>query len=294
MGLTATVADLLITSPANPRLKAIVALRRRRTREASGTTLVEGHEELALALASGIRPQTLFVCPELFSPAGQAGRQDIGRQDTLVEHARQLGAEVVQLSRTAFEKVAYREGPDGLLAVVPAAGRALSTLDVGDDALLLVAQRVEKPGNLGAMLRTADAAGVAAVVAADPVTDWGNPNVVRASKGTVFAVPVTAATTGETVAFLTARNVRLVVTTPETDRLYTDVDLTGRVAVAVGAEKHGADDELLAAAAYRVRIPMHGKANSLNVAASAAIVLFEALRQRTAATASTRGGQKHP
>ena len=294
MRLTATVPDLLITSPANPRLKAIVGLRRRRTREESGTTLVEGHEELALAMASGIRPQTLFVCPELFSPAGRAGRQEIGHQEDLVEHARQLGAEVVRLSRTAFDKVAYREGPDGLLGVVPSVGRALSTLDVDDDALLLVAQRVEKPGNLGAMLRTADAAGVTAVVAADPVTDWGNPNVVRASKGTVFAVPVVTATTAETVTWLAAQNVRLVVTTPETDRLYTDADLTGRVAVAVGAEKHGADDALLAAAAFRVRIPMHGKANSLNVAASAAVVLFEALRQRTAVTASTRGGQKHP
>jgi TrmH family RNA methyltransferase len=284
MRLTATVPDLLITSTANPRLKAIVGLRRRRTREESGTTLVEGHEELALALASGIRPQTLFVCPELFSPAGRAGRQEIGHQEDLVEHARQLGAEVVRLSRTAFDKVAYREGPDGLLGVVPSVGRALSTLDVDDDALLLVAQRVEKPGNLGAMLRTADAAGVTAVVAADPVTDWGNPNVVRASKGTVFAVPVVTATTAETVTWLAAQNVRLVVTTPEADRLYTDADLTGRVAVAVGAEKHGADDALLAPAAYRVRIPMHGKANSLNVAASAAVVLFEALRQRTAST----------
>jgi RNA methyltransferase, TrmH family len=281
MGLTSGVSDLLITSPANPRLKALVALRRRRTREETGTTLVEGHEELALALAAGVRPQTLFVCPELFSPAGVAGRQEIGRQHDLVTHARQLGAEVVALSRNAFEKVAYREGPDGLLAVVPAVGRALSTLDTGADPLLLVAQGVEKPGNLGAMLRTADAAGVSAVVAADPVTDWGNPNVVRASKGTVFAVPVAAATTAETLAWLAAREVRLVVTTPETDLLYTDADLTGPVAVAVGAEKHGADDVLLDAAADKVRIPMHGKANSLNVAASAAIVLFEARRQRT-------------
>ncbi len=275
------MSDLLITSPANPRLKALVALRRRRTREETGTTLVEGHEELALALAAGVRPQTLFVCRELFSPAGVAGRQEIGRQEDLVTHARQLGAEVVALSRNAFEKVAYREGPDGLLAVVPAVGRALSTLDTAADALLLVAQGVEKPGNLGAMLRTADAAGVSAVVAADPVTDWGNPNVVRASKGTVFAVPVAAATTAEALAWLAAREVRLVVTTPETDLLYTDADLTGPVAVAVGAEKHGADDVLLDAAADKVRIPMHGKANSLNVAASAAIVLFEARRQRT-------------
>jgi TrmH family RNA methyltransferase len=278
------VADLLITSPANPRLRSLVALRRRRTREETRTTLVEGHEELALALAAGVRPQTLFVCPELFSPAGRAGRQEIGRQEDLVAHARQLGAEVVTLTRNAFEKVAYRESPDGLLAVVPAVGRALATLTTEADVLLLVAQGVEKPGNLGAMLRTADAAGVSAVVAADPVTDWGNPNVVRASKGTVFAVPVAAATTAETMAWVAERGVRFVVTTPDTDLLYTDVDLTGPVAVAVGAEKHGADEALLDAAAYRVRIPMHGKANSLNVAASAAIVLFEARRQRTLST----------
>jgi RNA methyltransferase, TrmH family len=292
--LSAAMADLLITSAANPRLKALISLRRRRVREETGTTLVEGHEELALALASGVRPQTLFVCPELFSPAVHPGRQEIGRQEDLVEYARQLGAEVVRLSRSAFEKVAYRESPDGLLAVVPAVGRALSTLVTGPDDFVLVAQRVEKPGNLGAMLRTADAAGVSAVVAADPVTDWGNPNVVRASKGTVFAIPVAAATTEETLAWLTATNVRLVVTTPDSDLLYTDVNLTGRVAVAVGAEKHGADDALLEAAAYRVRIPMHGKANSLNVAASAAVVLFEALRQRTALSTPTRGGQEHP
>ncbi|HEU4330962.1 MAG TPA: RNA methyltransferase [Lapillicoccus sp.] len=288
------MADLLITSPANPRLKALVALRRRRTREETRTTLVEGHEELALALASGIRPETVFVCPELFSPSGHAGSQEIGRQKDIVDHARQLGAEVVQLNRTAFEKVAYREGPDGLLAVVPQVGRTLGALDTAKDDLLLVAQGVEKPGNLGAMLRTADAAGVGAVIAADPVTDWGNPNVVRASKGTVFAVPVATATTAETLAWLAARETRLVVTTPQTDLLYTDADLTGNVAVAVGAEKHGADDTLLDAAAYRVRIPMHGKANSLNVAASAAIVLFEAVRQRTAEGTPMRGGQEHP
>lgn len=288
------MADLLITSPANPRLKSLMALRRRRIREETGTTLVEGHEELSLALASGVRPQTLYACPDLFSPAGRAGSQDIGHQEDLVEHARALGAEVVLLSRSVFEKMAYREGPDGLLAVVPAVGQALGTLSPADDALTLVAQAVEKPGNLGAMLRTADAAGVSTVVAADPVTDWGNPNVVRASKGTVFAVPVAAATTTETLDWLALHDVRLVVTTPETETLYTDADLTGRVAVAVGAEKHGADERLLEAAAYRVRIPMQGKANSLNVAASAAVVLFEAVRQRSVGTGARRGGQEHP
>ncbi|NUO36291.1 MAG: RNA methyltransferase [Dermatophilaceae bacterium] len=273
--------ELTITSASNPRLKGLVGLRRRRTREETGQTLVEGYEEIGLALSAGVRPRTVYVCEELFSPAGRAGSQDIGHQDDLLGGLRGDRVEVVHLSRSAFEKVSYREGPDGLLAVVDRVGVDLADLRVdGADHLTLLSQGVEKPGNLGAMLRTADAAGVDAVVAADPVTDWGNPNVVRASKGTVFAVPAASATTAEALEWLEANDIRLVVTTPETDLLHTDVDYTGRVAVAVGSEKHGADRTLLEAATHRVRIPMHGKANSLNVAASAAIVLYEAVRQR--------------
>ena len=272
--------DLVISSAANPRLRSLVALRRRRTREETGTTLVEGHEELALALGAGVVPRTAYVCPELFSPAGTAGSQQIGRQEDLVAALRAAGTEVVVLSRAAFEKVAYREGPDGLLAVVDGVGQPVRALGVGRSDLVLLAQGVEKPGNLGAMLRTADAAGCQAVVAADPVTDWGNPNVVRASKGTVFSVPVAAGSTRETLDWVQANGVRLVVTTPETRTLHTDVSYRGRVAVVVGSEKHGVDRALLDAADERVRIPMHGKANSLNVSVSAAVVLYEAVRQR--------------
>ena len=278
---TRPARELTITSASNPRLKSLLALRRRRTREETGQTLVEGYEEIGLALTSGVRPGTVYVCEDLFSPAGRAGSQDIGHQDDLLARLRDDRVEVVHLSRSAFEKVSYREGPDGLLAVVDRVGVTLDDLRVdGPDHLTLLSQGVEKPGNLGAMLRTADAAGVDAVVAADPVTDWGNPNVVRASKGTVFAVPAASATTAETLDWIRANDIRLVVTTPETDLLHTDVDYTGRVAIAVGSEKHGADRTLLGAATHRVRIPMHGKANSLNVAASAAIVLYEAVRQR--------------
>jgi TrmH family RNA methyltransferase len=273
--------DLTITSAANPRIKGLVALRRRRAREDTGQTLVEGFEEIDLALTSGVLPRTLYVCEELFSPAGRAGSQDIGDQEQLLTRLRAERVEIVHLSRAAYEKVSYREGPDGLLAVVGRVGMPLRELRVDRDHWLgLVSQGVEKPGNLGAMLRTADAAGADAVIAADPVTDWGNPNVVRASKGTVFAMPVASAETSEVLDWLRVNEVRLVVTTPETDLLHTDVDYTGRVAVAVGSEKHGADDVLLEAATHRVRIPMHGRANSLNVAAAAAIVLYEAVRQR--------------
>ncbi len=283
------MADLLITSAVNPRLKGLVALRRRRVREDTAQTQVEGHEEIRLALEAGVTPRAVYVSEELFSPAGRAGSQQIGTQAELLERLRAAGVEIVRLSPAAYAKVSYREGPDGLLAVVDRVGMPLRSLRVdGDHWLGLVAQGVEKPGNLGAMLRTADAAGVDAVVAADPVSDWGNPNVVRASKGTVFALPVVSATTSETVEWLAANEVALVVTTPETTLLHTDVDYTGRVAIAVGSEKHGADDALLAAATHRVRIPMQGKANSLNVSVAAAVVLYEAVRQRRPA-AKARG-----
>jgi TrmH family RNA methyltransferase len=273
--------ELEITSPANPRLKALLALRRRRAREETGRTLVEGHEEIRLALEAGVTPRTLYVSEELFSPSGRAGSQHIGTQPELVERLRATGVEIVRLSPAAYGKVSYREGPDGLLAVVDNVGMPLSSLHVdGDHWLGLVTQGVEKPGNLGAMLRTADAAGADAVVAADPVTDWGNPNVVRASKGTLFALPVASATTTETLDWLKSGDVTLVVTTPETEVVHTEVDYRGRVAIAVGSEKHGADETLLEAATHRVRIPMHGRANSLNVSVAAAIVLYEAVRQR--------------
>lgn len=272
--------DLHVDSPANPRVKALVALRRRRTREDQAVTVVEGHEELALALAAGVTPQTLYVCPELYSPAGTAGVQQIGWQTDLVATARAAGAQIVTMSRAAFEKAAYREGPDGLLGVLGRVERELTELALPADPLVLIAEGVEKPGNLGAMLRTADAAGVDAVVAAAAITDWANPNVVRASKGTVFALPVAAASTQQVLRWAKAQGLRLVVTTPETDVLYSDISYAGPTAVVVGGEKHGASADLLAAADDLVRIPMCGKANSLNVGVAAAVVLFEAVRQR--------------
>lgn len=268
------MSDLVITSPANQRLKDLVTLRRRRVRETTGTSLLEGLEETTLALDAGVHPRTLFHCPELMLDpvVGLA----------LVERARGAGAEVVQLGRAAFEKVAYREGPDGILAKVPSPGRALTDVTLPDGALVLLCEGVEKPGNLGAMLRTADAAGAALVISADPVTDWGNPNVIRSSKGTVFSVPVAAASTTEAFAWLADRGVDVVATTPDTDVEHTGADLTGAVAVAVGAEKYGLTDAALTRAQHHVRIPMVGRANSLNVATSAAIVVYEAVRQRRA------------
>ncbi len=263
-------AELEITSPANPRVKQLVALRRRRARDHTGVTLVEGRAEIALALAAGVRPRALYYCPVL---------EGHDRPD-LADRVRELGADVVRVSRPVFEKVSYREGPDGWLAVVPAVETSLAHLILPPQPLILACAGLEKPGNLGAILRTADAAGVAAVIAADPVTDWGNPNVVRASKGTVFSVPIASATSGEVLAWIAAHGLQVVAATPDAARLVTEADLTGPTVLAVGAEQAGLPADWLERADVRVRIPMLGRADSLNVSASAAIIAYEAVRQR--------------
>ncbi len=263
-------AELEIASPANPRIKQLVALRRRRERERAAVTLVEGLAEVRLALAAGVRPRALYYCPELCSPDSQG----------LAGEAADLGAEVIRVTRPVFEKISYREGPDGWLAVVPAVEASLSHLDVPEDPLVLVCAGLEKPGNLGAILRTADAAGVAAVIAADPVTDWGNPNVVRASKGTVFSVPVASGTSAQVLDWIAAHRLRVVAATPDARQLITEADLAGPTAIAVGAERTGLTSDWLDRADLRVRIPMFGRTDSLNVSTSAAIIIYEAVRQR--------------
>jgi TrmH family RNA methyltransferase len=265
--------ELRLTSTANPRVKALVGLRRRRSRDQHEVTLVDGRDELVLALDAGTRPRTLYYCPDLVDEQDRA---------TLVPRVAALGAEVIQVSRQVFEKVAYRDSPDGWLAEIPSVQCGLDALRLKDNPLLLVCESVEKPGNLGAMLRTADAAGLDAVIAADPVADWGNPNVIRASKGTVFSVQVATAAPQDAVAWLRQRSIAIVATTPDTDVVFTGVDYRGPTAVVVGAEKHGLSDPWLDRADAKVRIPMYGHADSLNVATSAALVVYEALRQRTA------------
>lgn len=261
-----------ITSTANPRVRQLVALRRRRARDQAGVTLVEGYAELSLALAAGVRPLAVYHSP------GLAG----GDPDGVLGRVTRLCAEVVRVSPAVFGKIAYRESPGGWLAVVPAVRTELASLPATARPLVVICEGVEKPGNLGAILRTADAAGVSAVIAADPVTDWGNPNVVRASKGTVFSVPVASATSPDVLHWAAGRGLALVAATPSGDTLLTDADLTGPVALLVGSESGGLPAYWLDRVDRRVRIPMFGRADSLNVAVSAAICVYEAVRQRLA------------
>jgi len=268
-------ANLTITSAANPQVKTVVKLRQRTHRDALGLMLIEGYREIKRALDNGYRPRQLFFCEALFLKGTGEPVQ--------IERCRAAGAEIIACSAIVFEKLAYRERPEGLLAVGPQLQRRLEDLRLPPRALVIVAEAIEKPGNLGTILRSADAAGVHAVIVCDRCTDLHNPNVVRASTGMLFAVPVVEADGLSTLAFLRARNFAILAATPHTDKLHTDVDLTGDVALVVGTEQYGLSDPWLQAATLQVRIPMLGQADSLNVAAATTILLFEAVRQRVAA-----------
>jgi len=260
-----------ITSTANPRLKAVVRLRDRRDRDRSGLFLVEGYRELRRAVEAEVPLTEVWCCPALY--LGQ-------NESALVEAARDQGAEIVDVAETPFRKASYRDRPEGLLAVARQFPTGLDHLDPGPAPLLLVVEGIEKPGNLGTMMRTAEAAGVAALIVCDPTTDPFNPNVVRASLGTLFSLPLAVADTPAAIAWLHARGIRTVATTPSAARPHWEADLTGGVAVVVGSEQYGLSAAWLQGAIERVLIPMPGTVDSLNAAMAAGIVLFEAVRQR--------------
>lgn len=264
--------DMLISSLANPKVKTVVKLRQRSHRDELGLMLVEGYREIKRALEHAYRPTQLFYCEALFLKGTN--------EPALVEQARAAGAEILACSAPVFLKMAYRERPEGLLAVGPQPRRSLDDLVLPPHALLLVGEGIEKPGNLGTMLRAADAAGAAAVIVCDRCTDPYNPNVVRASTGTLFSVPVVEAEGSALRGWLRERGFSILAATPHAEMPHTAVDLTGNVAVVVGAEQYGLTDPWLEAADMKVRIPMLGMADSLNVSAAATILLFEAQRQR--------------
>jgi TrmH family RNA methyltransferase len=262
-----------ITSTANPRLKGLVRLRDRRERDRSGLFLIEGYRELRRALDGGISLAEVWCCPDLYLGENEAA---------LVAAARGSGAEIVEVAEAPFRKASYRDRPEGLLAVARQFPTGLDHLALGPAPLLLVVEGIEKPGNLGTMMRTAEAAGAAALIVCDPTTDPFNPNVVRASLGTLFSLPLAVADTPGAIAWLHQRDIRTVATTPAATRPHWEADLTGAVAVVVGSEQYGLSAVWLQGATEQVLIPMPGTVDSLNAAMAAGIVLFEAVRQRLA------------
>jgi TrmH family RNA methyltransferase len=260
-----------ISSLQNPRIKQLVKLRDRRPRDDAGVFLVEGYREIRRALEKGVMLRELYFAPEWFLGENESA---------LIAQAESSGTLLCELTRDAFAKVAYRERPDGLLAVAPQWKRTLDDLTLPAIPFLLVVEAIEKPGNLGTILRSADAAGCDAVIVCDPVTDIFNPNVVRASTGVLFSVPLVVTDGANVHAWLKQRGVRTVATTPAAEKVYSDVDLRGPLAIVMGSEQYGLSAFWLQNSDMTVRIPMAGQADSLNVAMATIITLFEAVRQR--------------
>lgn len=265
--------EMLISSVQNPRVKQVVKLRKQSERQRSGVTLIEGYREILRALENNWPATTLFYCRDLF--LGE-------NEDALIKQCRAKGADIVQCTGPVFQKMSYRDRPDGLLALAPIVQKKLSDLNLSDNPLVLVAEHLEKPGNLGTLLRSADAAGVEAVIVCDKCTDINNPNVVRASIGTLFYIPIAEASTDETLAFLREKNIQILAATPHATEEYFEVNMTTPTAIVVGAEQFGLSDKFMSESDLNVRIPMLGKNDSLNVSTAATILLYEAVRQRRA------------
>ena len=259
----------IITSAQNPKIKNLLLLQEKsKARREQGLFVVEGRRELQHCLEAGFHVHTLFVCPEI---AGQDGNEVMSGTDR---------AFVIEIPEQLYRKVAYRESTEGILAEVEYKSLSLEDLVLPENPLVMVLESVEKPGNLGAVLRSADAARADAVLLCDPLTDLFNPNLIRASIGAVFTVPTVACSSEEAIAFLEARGIQILTAQLQDSSLYYNVDMTRGTALVMGTESTGLTDVWRKAASAHIRIPMLGKLDSLNVSVSAAILLFEAVRQR--------------
>ncbi len=262
-----------VTSLQNAGLKEVVKLRQRSHRDEDGLLIVEGYREVKRALDNHIPLLKLFYCPDLYQGKNEP---------SLVARCAELDVPLFECAEPAFMKIAYRDRPEGLLALCPQIRRTLADLKLPPNPFLVIGEHIEKPGNLGTMLRTSDAAGVDALIVCDRCTDINNPNVVRASIGTLFTVPLAEASTAETLAWLKQNGIRSLAASPHATKNYTEVDMTKPIAIVVGAEQFGLSDAWMTQADVLVRIPMLGQADSLNVAAAATILLYEVVRQRGA------------
>ena len=264
---------LEITSSANPRVREVLRLRERRERDRTGSTIVDGAREIRRALEAGVEVLAIFV------DEGRATSDDARAALDIVRRSDRTVAPIA-VSSDVLDRLAYGDRADGLVAVVRTPSVRLARILLPADPFVAIVEGVEKPGNLGAILRSADGAGLDAIVAADPVTDIFNPNTIRASLGTVFARPVASATAEETLGWLRANGIRVVAARVDAEIPYTDVALGGPLAIVLGSEAGGLTAQWNAADIVAVRLPMLGTADSLNVSTAAAILFYEALRQR--------------
>lgn len=256
-----------ITSTQNPKIKNVIALEKPRERRKQGLFVIEGRKEIGLALRAGYKIGTLFFCDELITPNDLS---DLFPGDRL--H--------IPVSRDVFEKIAVRENSGGVLAVAEQKTHRLDQIRPGANPLVLVLESVEKPGNLGAILRTADAAAIDAVIICDPQTDFYNPNVIRSSVGCVFTNQIASATSDETLHWLKTNGIVPFITYLQASRPYHTVDFTGPSAIVMGTEATGLSETWIRDDYNPIIIPMSGQIDSMNVSTAAAVIVFEARRQR--------------
>lgn len=293
-----------ITSAQNRKVKELLTLvEKSKARSAAGLFVVEGQRELGHCLDAGFIPETLFICGEVMAVQNNAandcptsGQSCTGAKtghlaeniegkdglDALVAKAEALNPRlgVVQIPAFLYEKVAYRGSTEGIIAEVHSVPRSLEDLRLGENPLVMVLESVEKPGNLGAVLRSADAAGADAVIVCDTLTDIWNPNLIRSSVGAVFSVPVAVCTSADAIAFLKKRGIRILTAQLQDSEWYYDTDMTGATALVMGTESTGLTQAWRDSADAHIKIPMLGRLDSLNVSVSAAVLLYEAVRQR--------------
>lgn len=283
-----------ITSAQNRKVKELLTLvEKSKARSAAGLFVVEGQRELGHCLDAGFIPETLFICGEVMAvqnnavngaKTGHLAENIEGKDglDALVAKAEALNPRlgIVQIPAFLYEKVAYRGSTEGIIAEVHSVPRSLEDLRLGESPLVMVLESVEKPGNLGAVLRSADAAGADAVIVCDPLTDIWNPNLIRSSVGAVFSVPVAVCTSADAIAFLKKRGIRILTAQLQDSEWYYDTDMTGATALVMGTESTGLTQAWRDSADAHIKIPMLGRLDSLNVSVSAAVLLYEAVRQR--------------
>ncbi len=258
-----------ITSAQNPKIRTLLELQEKsKARRKTGLFVVEGRRELLHCIEAGYEPHTVFVCTEIL------------KQEELEEIAGKCDCNFIDLPQHLYDKVAYRGGTEGVIAELHCKEMTLESLKLKENPLVVVLEAVEKPGNLGAVLRSADASGVDAVIVCDPLTDMYNPNLIRSSIGAIFTVPTATATSEETIAWLKAKGIKIYTAQLQDSEWYYDTDMKGGTAIVMGTEATGLTDAWRKAADAHIKIPMLGKLDSLNVSVSAAILMFEAVRQR--------------
>ncbi|MGM0440159.1 MAG: TrmH family RNA methyltransferase [Chlamydiota bacterium] len=264
---------MIISSINNPKIKQCIRLRERRERKKTAKFLIEGYRELQRSYDGGQPVETLFICKNLWG--------DRFTENLIAEVSGDC--QVIECDEKVFRKISYRATPDGVLAIAPQRTKKLSDLSwKGNNPLFIIAEAVEKPGNLGTILRSSDAVGADGLIVCDGCTDIYNPNVVRASIGTLFTVPVVEASGTEVLRWVQDQGIKVLAATPDADGEYTKADMLGPVAIMVGSENLGLTDFWMNNADLQVRIPMRGAADSLNVAMATTLLMYEALRQRHA------------